>query len=95
MSNEHGEQAREIVLRVLRLRSDTELAGVYAEMVDATASALSSRDREVREVLEGLRVSRNCWCPEDEQDIGRTYIHFEECKAARALYEQVQGKEGN
>lgn len=51
------------------------------------ASALSSRDREIREVLEGLRDDDSgCWCVH----FGSEY-HTNACLAARGLWERVQG----
>lgn len=57
---------------------------------DATNStaALSSRDTEIREVLEGLRGlqgSRNCWCDADADD-----DHYLACLAARGLWDRLQ-----
>lgn len=57
----------------------------------AIAAALSSRDTEIREVLEGLaahqiRSRRPCWCPPDYG----SEPHTELCEAARALYTCLQ-----
>lgn len=52
---------------------------------------LSTRDREIREVLEGLathqvRSRRPCWCPSDYE----SEPHTPACLAARALWDRVQ-----
>lgn len=57
------------------------------------ASALSSRDIEIREVLEGLAIHqigsrRPCWCPLDYE----SEPHSPACLAARGLWNAVIGK---
>ena len=99
-TNEHREQAREIETRLIDLFTEeatrlhkvpgaftNRLAHIAARSV---ASALSSRDREVREVLEGLATYRNpqCWCPPGTE----TEPHSEACRAATALYTKLQPK---
>lgn len=57
-----------------------------AEKYSAACSALSSRDREIREVLEGLRDDDSgCWCVH----FGSEY-HTNACLAARGLWERLQ-----
>lgn len=75
------QEAREIVLRVFRLRSSTELGGQYAKLAETIAAALATRDAETRAVLEGLHV-HGCWCRDD--------VHSPACLAARALWERVR-----
>lgn len=56
------------------------------------ATALSSRDQEIREVLEGLRgVKGNprCWCNPMYPNIPSS--HDPACLAARVVWERVQG----
>lgn len=55
------------------------------------AAALSSRDAEIREVLEGLRnEDGDCWCVHFGSD-----YHAEECEQAQRLYNRLQPvKEG-
>lgn len=53
-------------------------------------AALSSRDQEIREVLEGLRVEDgDCWCAH----FGSEY-HTPACLAARGLYEKLNSTTG-
>lgn len=55
--------------------------------------SLSSRDAEVRAVLEGLGKSIGdtwCWCSKPARDGNGSLIHFAACLAARALWEKVQ-----
>lgn len=62
-------------------------------------AALSSRDQEIREVLEGLsRVlyythgqPERCWCP----DPNSNWTHTPACLAARGLWERVQPTKEN
>lgn len=56
------------------------------------ASALSSRDAGVKQVLEGLATHqigtrRPCWCPSDYE----SEPHTPACLAAQALWGKVQG----
>lgn len=59
--------------------------------VDAESTALSSRDAEIKEVLEGLATHqigsrRPCWCPPDYE----SKPHSAACLAAHALWEKVR-----
>lgn len=51
-------------------------------------SALSSRDAEIRKVLEGLATYRNpiCWCPLNTE----AEPHTEACRATTVLYAKLQ-----
>ena len=51
---------------------------------EVITDALSSRDTEIREVLEGLRTGE-CWC--DRRD----RLHTPDCLAASVLWEKVKG----
>lgn len=48
-----------------------------------TRAALSSRDAEIREVLEGLRTYTGCWCNHSDN-------HASHCLAARAPWDRLQ-----
>lgn len=53
--------------------------------------ALSSRDTEIREVLEGLRNNHGCWCPgSEEYEFEAPFICGPSCHAARALWAKLQ-----
>lgn len=95
----HQQEARELsramTLEGVRWRRKNFHAneGQTTRDLDYLLAALSSRDREIREVLEGLVVSvidgENCWCPDPfSADIEK---HDPACLAARGLWERVQG----
>lgn len=93
-ANLHREQARQIAERVVSEWNTTPpyVAGTSSEnLINAISDALSSRDAEIREVLEGfpwIKTGDNmCWC-----SIVLTETHAEYCLAARALWEKVQPK---
>ena len=97
MTNDHREQAREIVrlwadeipdvswwigfdvltIRNLPYELDTD------DLINRIATSLSSRDAEIKEVLEGLRLG-GCWCPK-----GQLIRHSPVCLVARALYDKL------
>lgn len=94
ITDTHKEQAREIVAELqehLREAYDVISVGAKNWLTQRIASALASRDTEVREVLEGLSnvltfetgPSERCWCPQ------RLWMHTPACLAARKLYEKV------
>lgn len=80
------EEAREIVTECLAPGQPAE----RSVLVSRIASALSSRDTEIREVLEGLSKvltfengpSQRCWCS--------AWVHTPACLAARDLWEKLQ-----
>lgn len=94
-TEKHREKAREL-LRACEQRTGMDLASdsLPNDLADRIASALSARDAEVREVLEGLsRVLRfrngppqRCWC----EDPNSNWTHTPACVAARALYNRLQ-----
>lgn len=101
-TNEHREQAREIVRLWCAdsfdaLRDGESLQsppGAMTELTNRIASALSSRDREVREVLEGLRNNHGCWCPgSEEYEFKPPFVCGSHCQRARALYTKLQPKQ--
>ena len=58
--------------------------------VNTLLAIISSRDADIKEVLEGLATHqigsrRPCWCPPDYE----SEPHSATCLAARALYEKV------
>lgn len=63
----------------------------------AIAAALSSRDQEIREVLEGLSSLRvythgqpeRCWCDADAVETP----HLPACLAARVVWERMRGQD--
>lgn len=60
--------------------------GSMTSLTNRIAAALSSRDTEIREVLEGLRDDDSgCWCVH----FGSEY-HTNACLAARGLWERLQ-----
>lgn len=59
--------------------------GSMTSLTNRIAAALSSRDREIREVMEGLRTGE-CWCPD-----GQLMEHSPACLATRVLWEKVKG----
>lgn len=90
----HQEEAREIVIKGFRnVHRFPNAKAICDGLITDIAAALSSRDREIREVLEGLVVSvidgENCWCPDPfRADIEK---HDPACLAARGLWERVRG----
>lgn len=65
------------------------LAAKYSE----THSALSSRDSEIREVLEGLGTQVEdglCWCPDAGSLFDGHAIHGIDCQRTRTLYAKLQ-----
>ena len=99
------EQVREIVDEFNGLLTSSSLIDVevsYDHLKNRIAAALSSRDAEIREVLEGLATKDYhsfgvfCWCqhpgtathPEGDK-------HGKSCLAARALWSKLQPKESN
>lgn len=101
-TNEHREQAREIAdLFILTFkRLDPSEQSASAELlVKRIASALSSRDTEVREVLAGLIHHHVChddgsvtqhWCQKESD--GYFECHAD-CQAARTLYARLRPPE--
>lgn len=87
MTDAHKEQAREIVDKY-RLPNGQ----VAADLMRDIASALSSRDAEVRELLEKLSYQARCWCPEAERFDGNPPRHHEHCERAQTLYAKLQPK---
>lgn len=97
MTNEHREQAREIVrlwadkipdvswwigFDVLTIRNlPYELD--TDDLINRIATSLASQDAEIKEALEGLRLG-GCWCPK-----GQLIGHSRACVAARALYAKL------
>ena len=72
------------------------LANDLERTVGNAAPALSSRDTEIREVLEGLRSKPNgCWCGlshlTETTQFEEDGTHDNACLAARALYAKLQG----
>lgn len=85
MTEKHKQEAREIVevARCGPTRKDCDVAALELPVLrDRIASALSSRDKEIREVLEGLR-GKKCWCED-------FYGHTPACLAAGGLWKKVQ-----
>lgn len=71
------------------------------KLADDIALALSARDTEIREVLEGLRAQTKpniCWCADVFPNMSALGNHAKWCLAARDLWEKVQpvkeGKDG-
>lgn len=68
-------------------------------LLDARRTALSSRDQEIREVLEGLSSllhipngePQRCWCTGDRN---YQFTHSPACLAARGLYEKLNSTTG-
>lgn len=100
-TEKHREEAREL-LRTCEQRTGMDLASesLPNDLADRIASALASRDTEIRKVLEGLQTYRpdgGCWC----RDVPplRQLKHSPACIAARALYDSLQpvkeGKDGD
>lgn len=92
LTNDHGEQARRMLFECEQ-RTGMNLASCSEpnDLVDRIATALSSRDTEVREVLEGLRNNHGCWCPgSEEYEFEAPFICGPSCHAARALYAKLQ-----
>lgn len=86
MSDAHKEQAREIVA-AYKNHCEARLWETRAEgwLETQIASALASRDTEVREVLEGLQDTiTNCWCDSDGDS-----PHMPWCVAAHDLYNKL------
>lgn len=65
-----------------------EFINHLAAKYSAACSELSSRDAEVKQVLEEPRGSRTCWC-----EYGFIDLHSKRCIAASALYSKVRGSE--
>lgn len=101
-TNGHREQAREIVspfaLTFKRLDPAGQSASVE-RLVQRIAAALSSRDAEVREVLEGLITKHPqfvgelpCWC-RSALNLSITGAHDDNCLQVQALYTKLQPKQ--
>lgn len=93
-TEKHREEAREIMYSGFEPKAGSlTLDGkAVRRRIDMIASALSSRDTEIREVLEGLRFRYSgCWCPNRHPGLGETMPHEPACLAARGLWERVQG----
>ena len=73
-TDKHREEAREIAAH----RTER-----FDSFVSRIAASLSSRDQEIREVLEGLRTG-DCWCPN-----GQLMEHSPACLAAYILYNKL------
>lgn len=90
MTDAHKEEARELAKQITVTGDSYRFPAIARMREDAAteliASALASRNTEVREVLEGLRNLNGCWCVV-------TIGHSESCIRAQALYEKVQPKE--
>lgn len=92
-TNEHREQARAI-LRACEERTGMGLASdsLPNDLADRIEAALSSRDAEIREVLEGLACwpyeNIPCWCSHSPDHDSKDPI----CLATRALYAKLQAK---
>lgn len=90
MTDAHKEEAREIAEQwrfAMPRGSVGQLTSAqWDDLERRIASALASRDTEVRQVLEGLRNLNGCWCVV-------TAGHSESCIRAQVLYEKVQPKE--
>lgn len=89
-TNEHREQAREIMYDGFEPQAGS--LGLDSKAVrrriDMIASALSSRDAEVREDLEEFKVA-DCWC-----DYGAIFnLHSKRCLKTQALYSKLQAPE--
>lgn len=84
----HREEARELVRAWLLMSNPHHLIDHKDNLIERVAGGLSSRDREIREVLEGLSNGTNpaCWCQPNV-----TGGHEDACLAARALWARVQG----
>lgn len=84
-TDKQKEEAREIVDGARKRFTDLRF---YGEMENHIAAALSSRDTEIRNVLEGLGVNvadrGMCWCWRRD---GR---HSTACLAAQALWNKVK-----
>lgn len=93
-TNEHREQAREIVVKAFDSVHRCPNAKAICEQLQADiASALSSRDAEIREVLKNLRTKttpENCWCSDIYPHSAGRGSHAKWCLAARALYAKLQ-----
>lgn len=66
-------------------------SGYYASQLIEARTALSSRDQEIKEVLEGLRNGENCWCRWQSPSTTST-VHERRCVVARGLWERVSEK---
>lgn len=96
MSNEHDGQAREIVTEFqehLRQTYDVISVGARSWLTQRVIAALSSRDTEIREVLERLQNLPTgepmCWCRVRWQ----SGEHDGACEQARSLYASLQPPE--
>lgn len=91
MNNEHREQAREIVDSFAQLLYSSSLTDVevsYDHLKNRIASALSSRDTEIRKVLASLQRRENCWCEWKDGHAGY-------CQITTALYAKLQPREAS
>lgn len=101
-NDKQKEEAREIVIQwreasewpglvwsAQNLSDEPRWLAAWQELESRIASALSSRDREIREVLEGLRWQyAECWCLLRPRLSNQP--HEPRCLAARGLWERVQ-----
>ena len=83
----HQQEAREIVTA----HAEHSVVVRQEQLIDTFASALSSRDTEIREALAGLRRAYDmngdpCWCASLTDT-----IHDVACLATRVLWNKVQG----
>lgn len=95
-TSEHREQAREIVRAWLLTSNPHHLVSHKQRLIERISTALSVRDTEIREVLEGLRNNHGCWCPGSEDyEFKAPFVCGSDCERARNLYAKLQpGKEG-
>lgn len=89
------QEAREIIEGVFGKRGSSPIYATAGRLFDELEArfddALSSRDTEIREVLEGLvmrTASGRCWC-RSELNLNITGNHEPRCLAARGLWEKV------
>lgn len=83
-TEKHREEAERIVID-WRNKHVGSLDFHLASLTSMITTALSARDAEVREVLEGLRahINQDCWCRTCSEG------HSSACLAARALFERL------